>query len=462
MTRNGRAAVRLRLLAVAVGLMVLAGCDDTTTGGSSTTTSVTTSATNTAPVTVGFGALGPAGGYANGIWTSVTVCVPGSTTNCDTIPNVLVDTGSVGLRLLSSAVSVPLPSVDGPSGGVLQECIQFASFAYVWGPVASASIGITGSGEVATQVPGQAANSGVPIQIIAASPSAPVPSNCLATAPSPGLTTDMNTLQTLGGNGILGIGTIPQDCGSYCVTEAANQYYVCPNNECTESVVPLQHQLWNPVSAFSSSDTNGELITLPSVAGTGAGSVTGSLTFGIGTQSNNAIGAAQVYETDEYGNFPEVVLNGVTYASPNNGSFIDSGSTDIFFSDAHSLASTGIVECSGGYEGYYCPTSTILFTATVYGSNNVSGPVQFNIANAVSLFDTGNAAFNDVGGDSGSGPSTDYVDLGLPFFLGRSIYVGIAGSNATYPNGFWAFQGEDAGTSAAAKKVGVRLPGGTQ
>jgi hypothetical protein len=260
----------------------------------------------------------------------------------------------------------------------------------------------------------------------------------------------------------LGIGTFPQDCGSYCTTEAANQYYVCPNNECTASIVPLQHQLWNPVSAFSSSDTNGELITLPSVAASGASSVTGSLIFGIGTQSNNGLGAAQVYEIDEYGNFPEAVLNGVTYASPNNGSFIDSGSTDIFFSDAHSLASTGIVECSGGYAGYYCPASTILFTANVYGSNNVSGPVQFNIANALSLFKTGNAAFNDVGGDSGTGPSTDYVDLGLPFFLGRSVYVGVAGANATYPNGFWAFQGAAAGAAADAAKTVVRSGAETQ
>jgi hypothetical protein len=55
------------------------------------------------------------------------------------------------------------------------------------------------------------------------------------------------------------------------------------------------------------------------------------------------------------------------------------------------------------------------------------------------LFNTGNAAINDMGGDSGSGPATDYVDLGLPFFLGRQVFVGIAGSNSSYPNGFWAF-----------------------
>jgi hypothetical protein len=344
-----------------------------------------------------------------GFWTSVTVCAPGSTTDCETIPNVLVDTGSVGLRLLSSGLTVSLPSVENSSGDALQECIQFASFAYVWGPVALANIQIAGTEEKASQVPGQTANSGVPIQIIAASPSFAVPSSCLAAAPSPGLVVDLNTLESLGGNGILGIGNFPQDCGSLCTTASVPQYFVCPGGECSVPDVPMQQQLWNPVSAFSSSDTNGVLISIPAVAATGAVSVTGSLIFGIGTQSNNSIGTAQVYEIDEYGNFPQVVYNGVSYTSPNNGSFIDSGSSAIFFSDASSLASTGIIECRGELLGYYCPVLTIPFTVTAYGANRVHGAVQFSIANASKLLSSGFAAFNDLGGDSGTGPSTDYA-----------------------------------------------------
>ena len=436
MHANGRAAARGRVLAMAVGLVLLAGCND---GSSpSTTTTITTSATNTAAVTVGFGALGPSGGYVNGIWTSVIVCTPGSTTNCETIPNVLVDTGSYGLRVLSSALTVSLPNVQ-IGGNALQECVQFADFAYAWGPVALASVQIAGTDEKALQVPGQATNSGIPIHILAASPSAAVPSSCLATAPIAGEVLDLNTVESLGGNGILGIGTEPQDCGAACATESVPEYYTCPGGVCSMVEVPAAQQLWNPVAAFSSSDTNGILLTLPAVSATGAASVTGSLIFGVGTQTNNQIGSTQVYEVDEYGNFPKVVLNGVTYTSPDNGSFIDTGSEVIFFSDATSLASTKIVECTGEFEGLYCPASTIPFTVTPYGANNVHGTVQFNIANASALFNTGNAAINDMGGDSGSGPATDYVDLGLPFFLGRQVFVGIAGSNSSYPNGFWAF-----------------------
>jgi hypothetical protein len=432
---------RLHLVAAAVVVIVLAGCggDDNGSGGGSTTNPPSPTVNNLATVTVGFGALGPSGGYVNGIWTSVTVCVPGSTSNCETIPNVLVDTGSVGLRVLSSALTVSLPNIQNSSGNVLQECIQFADFDYVWGPVALAGVQIPGTDESALQVPGQAANSGIPIQIIAASPSFTVPSGCLGGSPSPGLSGDLNTVEALGANGILGVGNFPQDCGGACTSTGVPVYYYCPNSACATAAVPLQNQLWNPVAAFSSTDTNGVILTLPTVPAGGAASVTGSLIFGIGTQSNNAIGSAQVYEIDDYGNFPKVVFNGVTYSSPQNGSFIDSGSEGLFVSDARSLASTGIVECTGEFAGYYCPTSTISLTATVYGANSVQGTVQFSIANAMSLFNTGFAAFDDLGGDSGTGASSDYVDLGLPFFLGRSVIVGIAGSNSAYPNGYWAF-----------------------
>jgi hypothetical protein len=42
------------------------------------------------------------------VFTSVTICVPGQS-SCQTIGGVLVDTGSSGLRLLGSAVSLTLP-----------------------------------------------------------------------------------------------------------------------------------------------------------------------------------------------------------------------------------------------------------------------------------------------------------------------------------------------------------------
>lgn len=437
--RNGSKATLVRFLGVVAGLIFLGSCGGSSSSSSNNITT-TPAANNTAPVTVGFGVLGPSGGYADGIWTTVTVCAPGGTTNCQDIPNILVDTGSVGLRILSSALTVTLKPITDNSNppDVLQECVQFADFSYVWGPVNLATIQV--AGETASAVPGNSANSGVPIQIIAASPTTyPVPASCLSTPTNGGVAIDDNSLETLGANGILGIGVFPQDCGQSCASASVNQYFVCPGGACQVPDVPSGDQLWNPVQAFSSSDNNGVLIKLPSVDPGGSASVPGSLIFGIGTQSDNALGSAQVYEVDPYGNFPQVVYNNIAYTSPNNGSYIDSGSNAIYFIDAATLASTGIIECSPPNTGYYCPNSTIPFTVTPYGANSVSGSVQFSIANAVSLYNSGFAVFNDLGGDSGTGLSTDYIDLGLPFFLNRSVFVGIYGTSTTYPNGYWAF-----------------------
>src|SRR6516164_441264 len=60
---------------------------------------------NVQPVIVN---AGPTNTYFNGLFTNVTICVPGSS-NCQTINGVLVDTGSSGLRVLSSVLSIALP-----------------------------------------------------------------------------------------------------------------------------------------------------------------------------------------------------------------------------------------------------------------------------------------------------------------------------------------------------------------
>ena len=94
--RNGFAASWGRLVASAVSLAVLAGCGT----NSPSTTPTAPTVNNTATVQVGpLNAGTPYLPYANGVYTTVTVCLPG-TVICQVIPNVLVDTGSVGLRVL--------------------------------------------------------------------------------------------------------------------------------------------------------------------------------------------------------------------------------------------------------------------------------------------------------------------------------------------------------------------------
>ena len=78
--------------------------DNTQSGSTRVTVNPPAAGNNVQPVVVDGGptGLGP-NDYVNGIFTTVKVCAPDSTTNCQTIDHVLVDTGSVGLRLLSTA-----------------------------------------------------------------------------------------------------------------------------------------------------------------------------------------------------------------------------------------------------------------------------------------------------------------------------------------------------------------------
>jgi hypothetical protein len=161
------------------------------------------------------------------------------------------------------------------------------------------------------------------------------------------------------------------------------------------------------------------------------------MVFGVGTEANNAVGSATIYALDENGNFPNVIFNNSPYASD---AFLDTGSNALYVSDAQTL---GVLNCTDN--PYYCPSSTLPLSLTLYGANGTSATVVLNLANSDTLFgnNPGFAAFNNLGGDSGNGLSTDYFDLGLPFFFGHSVFVGIAGTavpnSVSAPNGYVAF-----------------------
>src|SRR5580765_435250 len=76
---------------------------------------------NVLPVVVN---AGPTNSALNQLFATVTICVPG-TSNCQTISGILVDTGSVGLRVLSSVLTQSLPQQTGAGGAPVVECLPF-------------------------------------------------------------------------------------------------------------------------------------------------------------------------------------------------------------------------------------------------------------------------------------------------------------------------------------------------
>jgi hypothetical protein len=390
------------IFSVSVACTFSVGCG----GGSSSKTNnvITTSGANVAPITVNAGpAAGDGFSAVNAAFVSVEVCVPG-TSNCKTIDDVLVDTGSSGLRILSSAFSLPLPPQNAGDGNPVYECFPFVS-GYTWGPVQTADVEIAGEKASSTT-----------IEVIGTSTA--VPSSCLDFGLPPS-----NSVDTLLANGILGIGLSAQDCGPGCPTSI---YYECPaSGSCQGISESLTQQLQNPVTLFAA-DNNGVIIELPAVPTAGERSVSGSLVFGIGTQSNNGLDGAKVYTADESGSFT-TTFSGTAYSQ----SFIDSGSNGFFFPST-------ITQCPGNSNepGFYCPATTQNLSATNQGANGVKGTVNFSVADAATLFaNPSDSAFSDLGGTfSGA------FDWGLPFFYGQNVFVAIEGASTPGgPGPYWAY-----------------------
>jgi hypothetical protein len=346
--------------------------------------------------------------YPNKPCVSVTVCSPGTQT-CQTIDDILLDTGSYGLRIFRSLLTVvSLPQVMSGSGS-LTECVQFADGAADWGPVQTADV-ILGNEPAVT----------IPIQVID-STFGTVPSSC---------GTPDTTPQAAGFNGILGVGLFAEDCGSSCTSSTNNGiYYTCSGSTCTAARAPLPSQVQNPVAHFAV-DNNGVILQLPTIPLGGTPSVNGILILGIGTQSNNTPPGVTTYPASPSGDFT-TVFNGITFGQ----SFIDSGSNGLFF-DASSVAT--LPACTAGIgNGWFCPSSTQSLSATNRGfAGSPSGVVSFQIGNASSLFSSSNNVFIELGAPS---PGTSF-DWGLPFFLGRSVCVGVEGKTSGLGTGpYWAY-----------------------
>ena len=405
--------VRSGVLALAVlGILGLTAC-----GGGSSSSSSSSSSTGTTSGSMFRNAgdrskwrpLGQFRFYPNGAFTSVTICTPGTST-CQTIDGILVDTGSSGLRILASAITLSLPQLT-LSGAAVNDCIAFIDGSFLWGPVAEADV------KMANEV-----GSSVPIHVIQNPTAYSIPASC-----SNGGTNE-DTLAALGANGILGVGPEPYDCGTACDLHGGLSappvpaYYECPSGgTCQPTFVSLAQQTTDPVVLFTT-DNNGVVLQFPAASGQEA-SLSGSLIFGIGTQTNNQLpSSATLFRLDQFDNFT-TTFNGQALTS----SFIDSGSNGLFFPDS------AIAVC-GGNASFYCPPSSLSLSAINQGTNGKTSSVNFSVGNADSM------SGSDAVLPTLAGPNTGGFDWGLPFFYGRTVYTAIDGQST--PSGvgpYWAY-----------------------
>ncbi|MGA7380060.1 MAG: DUF3443 family protein [Terriglobales bacterium] len=428
---------RFLSLVIVAGLAFSAGCG----GGGGTPAGVPTGgggggtptgSGNTLPIAVDGG---PVSGiiYPDGAFTSVTLCNPGTAT-CQTIDGILVDTGSFGLRILSSAITLTGLQAVTSGSSTLYNCINFVDGSFLWGTAAVADVEM--AGERATSET---------IQVIADPPQgqSAIPTECQNNGTDEDFLTGPNGTG-LGAQGILGIGPEPVDCGEACdpsfngnVPPVPSPYYLCTSSfACSATSVSISQQVQNPVALFPV-DNNGTIVELPTLSGAAA-SQTGSLIFGIGTETNNQVPAtASIFALDSEDTF-SVTYKGVTYNSTfSTPSFIDLGSNGLFFPDATITVCTDVTD-------FYCPASLLSLSAVNSETVAVTGDtssVDFSIDNADNLFAEGNgadAAFSTLGGPNTGGG----FDYGLPFFYGRNVFTSIDGGvvpSGTPPAPWWAY-----------------------
>ena len=244
-----------------------------------------------------------------------------------------------------------------------------------------------------------------------------------AFAPPPNVCTQGGPLMTspneAGLNGIIGVGQVADDA-------LFTDYFDCAGSNCTLlNNPPNSSDVVNPVSALPT-DNNGVVVSLPSISANGAVSTDGTLFFGVGTQSNNQPGTVKTFKANSDPNSNDFLDINTTFKTVTAGGFFDTGSNGYFFNDG------SITQCSDS-TGFYCPASTLSLSAT-NKSGNVSGGVDFSVANADSL-SSSDAAFNDLGGTFDGGNSYDGFDWGLPFFFGRTVFFGIDGQTSPLGNG---------------------------
>jgi len=389
------AAARFAVVMIAaLGIFAARPASGFAAGGEPVVAAASTVPPNRLTVTVW---AGPYQSYFNGPFTTVTICQSG-TTSCETIHGVLVDTGSSGLRIFSQVNHLALPTETASNGNPIAECVPFGTLS-TWGRVAYADVKLGGEPVI----------SKMPIQIINQNYSS-IPAVCKSGGPPVA-----QSPTQVGYNGILGVGLWGADCGDACASLGPwnpSMYFQCSGGGCTVAPVADARQVQNPV-ALLPVDNNGVVLKLPTVPFMGAPLITGKLLLGINTRPNNALGSAAVFKTDGVGNIT------TTYNNSTTDGFIDSGSNALFFD------SGSIPQCDPSLApGFYCP-SELLVLGAINSSRRGSGfgLVTFNVANALSLANTGNKVFYDVAGTFGG----SFFDFGLPFFLGRNVYTGIDG-----------------------------------
>jgi hypothetical protein len=380
----------------------------------------------------------------NSLCASVTICDSNSS-HCQTIPGLRIDTVHAGLRIFKSAINnstlnALTPVIQGTSPNELNlATFQVLQESYVlWGSIYEANITLGGE-TTPTPTTLQIIDNGT---LSTGSDQSSASSALLTTLnnttnPASNFTLITAPTGTYAANGILGIGPEQYYCncyaGSNCINANNNQYFACSTTTyaCNSTATPLNQQLKNPITALSQNN-NGAILSLPSVPAGGSSSKNGYLILGIDTQSNNASTGMTVFPcTNDRSEF-KTTLQGNTFQY----SLFQTLSNYNYIGSNLSIASSSSPQ-------YYTPSSVQTLRGSILGTTNYLD-FQLYIGNSLTInnyYQTSRAlcVFSEFAAynNNNSGYNTLY---GLPFFLGRNVFIGFESASSNLGSGrYYAF-----------------------
>lgn len=339
--------------------------------------------------------------------TSVTIC--NNNNKCQTINNILIDTGSVGLRIESSVIDSdlrdsllqsPVVTNDGES---ITQCMLFGG-GYAYGSVVNAASVKIGS--LYTQQ--------IPIQLVDNN-TLNVPTSCK----EKGMPIN---LPSVGINGTLGIGPISTPLPNY----AQIVYAVAADGIPVEVISPVGEgipTLEVNTFAYLNKHSNGVIFKLPNLSTPSESPISGYLILGIDTANNNQVSTNTIKllgnPNTGWGGFISTASSNPNEAYSNVEAMFDSGAALLNFMNV------GIQTCDPmtGLIDLYCPSSSPFALQVMLGNynstQNANLPLNLTLVNYL-----GDAIFSSVIIPSlGLFMTANFDVYGIPAFLGKTIYV---------------------------------------
>lgn len=356
---------------------------------------------------------------------------------CQSVPRVLLDTGSTGLMLKKavwSSLPMPLHRLHSPAGpwGL---CARFDGLA-VWSWIAWAQVEIAGLRTLEA----------IPLALI--DDSAQAPPACRAIDGSGNLPGDVN--------GILGVGAPRRFClnfeGGQCPLDGPSSvYYTLHSSDghWEAAQPPSSVDLPNPVAHFPPGYNDGIVLRMPALkhAQASGRALHGELHFGVARSRNALFPPAALAEIPAA--FDSHFAGTLTIGAAHYQGMLSVDSGTAYTALPHQLACLGR-DCRkpGGHRidqvAAYVAFGGIESRERVEGgaaSNGVAHPPRFclPLADLETLAETA----GDWGACDAAAQIEDLVDLpvlGMPFLFGRTVGIGIGGSTApsgrVYPRGY--------------------------